>query len=100
MLFVHFQPRDASEIPESVKKGFYIAETGRPGPVLIDIPKDVQTNEAPMKFPDEFKIRGYHPWTDPDIAQIEKAIDMLLAAEKPIILSGGGVTISSAFQDN
>ena len=94
-----FQPRESSEIPEVVRKGFYIAATGRPGPVLIDIPKDVQTNEAPMSFPDEFKIRGYHPWTDPDIAQIEKAIDMLLAAEKPIILAGGGVTISSAFAE-
>jgi acetolactate synthase-1/2/3 large subunit len=94
-----FQPREASEIPEVVRKGFYIAETGRPGPVLIDIPKDVQQNEAPMNFPDEFRIRGYHPWTDPDIVQIEKAIDMLLAAEKPIILAGGGVTISSAFAE-
>jgi len=94
-----FQPREASEIPEVVRKGFYIASTGRPGPVLIDIPKDVQQNEAPMSFPEEFKIRGYHPWTDPDIAQIEKAIDMLLAAEKPIILAGGGVTISSAFAE-
>jgi len=94
-----FQPRDASEIPEVVRKGFYIAATGRPGPVLIDIPKDVQQNEAPMTFPEEVKVRGYHPWTDPDIVQIEKAIDMLLAADKPIILAGGGVTISSAFAE-
>jgi len=94
-----FQPRDASEIPEVVRKGFYIAATGRPGPVLIDIPKDVQQNEASMTFPEEVKVRGYHPWTDPDIVQIEKAIDMLLAAEKPIILAGGGVTISSAFAE-
>lgn len=94
-----FQPRDASEIPETVRKGFYIAATGRPGPVLIDIPKDVQQNEAAMIFPEEFKIRGYHPWMDPDIIQIEKAIDMLLGAEKPIILAGGGVIISSAFAE-
>ncbi|MCH8860418.1 MAG: biosynthetic-type acetolactate synthase large subunit [Nitrososphaerota archaeon] len=94
-----FQPRTSAEIPEVVRKGFYIAATGRPGPVLLDIPKDVQQNEAPMNFPDEFKIRGYHPWTDPDITQIEKAIDMLLAAEKPIILAGGGVIISSAFAE-
>ena len=94
-----FQPRDASEIPEIVRKGFYIASTGRPGPVLIDIPKDVQQNEAAMTFPEEFKIRGYHPWVDPDIIQIEKAIDMLLSAEKPIILAGGGVIISSAFAE-
>ncbi len=94
-----FQPRTAGEIPEVVKKGFFIAETGRPGPVLIDIPKDVQTNEAPMEFPDEFKIQGYHPWADPDIVNVERAIDMLLHAEKPIILAGGGAIISSAFAE-
>ncbi len=94
-----FQPRDPSEIPEVVKKGFYIASTGRPGPVLLDIPKDVQQNEGKMTFPHEFKIRGYHPWTDPDIVNIEKAIDMLLSSEKPIILAGGGVIISSAFAE-
>ena len=94
-----FQPRDAAEIPEVVRKGFYIAETGRPGPVLLDIPKDVQQNEAPMEFPDEFKIRGYHPWTDPDIVQINKAIETLMQSEKPIILAGGGTIISSAFAE-
>ncbi|MDH3277720.1 MAG: biosynthetic-type acetolactate synthase large subunit [Nitrosopumilus sp.] len=94
-----FQPRSASEIPLAVRKGFYIAETGRPGPVLIDIPKDVQTNESEMTFPDEFKIQGYHPWTDPDIIHVEKAIGMLLNAEKPVILAGGGTIISSAFAE-
>ena len=94
-----FQPRTPSEIPEAVKKGFYIAETGRPGPVLLDIPKDVQQNEGQMTFPEEFKIRGYHPWTDPDLTQIEKGIQMLLSAEKPIILAGGGVIIGSAFAE-
>ena len=94
-----YQPRNASEIPEVVRQGFYIAETGRPGPVLIDIPKDVQQNEAEMVFPDEFKIQGYHPWTDPDIVAVEKAIDMLLHAQKPIILAGGGTIISSAFAE-
>ena len=94
-----YQPRNASEIPEVVRKGFYIAETGRPGPVLIDIPKDVQQNGAEMVFPDEFKIQGYHPWTDPDIVAVEKAIDMLLHAQKPIILAGGGTIISSAFAE-
>ena len=94
-----FQPRSAQEIPEVVKKGFYIAETGRPGPVLLDIPKDVQQNEAQMSFPEEFKIRGYHPWTDPDIANIEKAIKILLSSDKPMILAGGGTIISSAFAE-
>ncbi len=94
-----FQPRLASEVPEVVRKGFFIAETGRPGPVLIDIPKDVQTNEAEMIFPNEFKIKGYHPWADPDIVAVEKAIEMLTHAEKPIILAGGGTIISSAFAE-
>ena len=94
-----FQPREASEIPEVVKKGFYIAETGRPGAVLIDIPKDVQQNEAEMIFPDEVRIRGYHPWADPDVFETERAIDLLLSAQRPIILAGGGVIISTAFSE-
>jgi len=94
-----YQPRNANEVPEAVRKGFFIAETGRPGPVLIDIPKDVQTGEAEMTFLDEFKIRGYHPWSDPDMVNSEKAIDMLLSAEKPVILAGGGAIISSAFAE-
>ncbi len=94
-----YQPRSASEIPEVVRKGFFIARTGRPGPVLIDVPKDVQTNESEMDFPNEFKIRGYHPWTDPDITNVQKAIDMLLHAQKPVILAGGGTIISSAFAE-
>ncbi len=94
-----FQPRTPEEIPEVVKKGFYVAESGRPGPVLLDIPKDVQQNEAEMTFPDTIKMRGYHPWTDPDIVNVERAIEMLLSADKPIILAGGGTIISSAFAE-
>jgi acetolactate synthase-1/2/3 large subunit len=94
-----YQPTKPSEIPEIIKKGFYIAETGRPGAVLIDIPKDVQQNEASVEFPEEVKIRGYHPWTDPDMVAIEKAIKLLLSSSKPVILAGGGVIISSAFAE-
>ncbi|HIF53119.1 MAG TPA: acetolactate synthase large subunit, partial [Candidatus Nitrosopelagicus sp.] len=94
-----FQPRTPEEIPEIVKKGFYIAETGRPGPVLLDIPKDVQQNEAEMIFPEEVRMPGYHPWTDVDIVNIERAIELLLSSEKPIILAGGGTIISSAFAE-
>ena len=94
-----YQPRTPEEIPEIVKQGFYIAETGRPGPVLLDIPKDVQQNEGKFTFPDEVRIPGYHPWTDPYIPSIEKAIQLLLTSEKPMILAGGGVIISSAFAE-
>ena len=94
-----FQLSNPAEVPEVVKKAFYISATGRPGPVLIDMPKDVQQNEAEMSFPDVVRIRGYHPWTDPDILEIQRAIDILLKAEKPIIMAGGGVIISGAFAE-
>jgi acetolactate synthase-1/2/3 large subunit len=94
-----YQPRTPEEIPTMVKQGFYIAETGRPGPVLLDIPKDVQQNEGKFTFPDEVRVPGYHPWTDPDIVNTARAVELLLSAQKPIILAGGGVIISSAFAE-
>lgn len=94
-----FQPTKATDVPEVIKKAFYIAETGRPGAVLVDIPKDVQTNEAEIPFPEEVRIRGYHPWTDPDVVAIERAIKLLLSSTRPVILAGGGVIISSAFAE-
>jgi acetolactate synthase I/II/III large subunit len=94
-----FQPRHASEIPEAVKKSFYIAESGRPGPVLIDIPKDVQQQVTNIEFPEYIKIRGYNPVVDADLSEINKACDMLLKAEKPVIMAGGGVILSGAFSE-
>jgi acetolactate synthase-1/2/3 large subunit len=82
-----FQPRHASEIPEMVKKSFYISESGRPGPVLIDIPKDVQQQVTKIEFPEFIKVRGYNPTVDPDLSEINKACEMLLKAEKPIIMA-------------
>ncbi|MDQ4072887.1 MAG: biosynthetic-type acetolactate synthase large subunit [Thermoproteota archaeon] len=94
-----FQPRHASEIPEMVKKSFYISESGRPGPVLIDIPKDVQQQVTKIEFPEFIKVRGYNPTIDPDLSEINKACEMLLKAEKPIIMAGGGVILSGAFSE-
>ncbi|MGN6346883.1 MAG: biosynthetic-type acetolactate synthase large subunit, partial [Candidatus Nitrosocosmicus sp.] len=94
-----FQPRHASEIPEAVKKSFYIAESGRPGPVLIDIPKDVQQQITKIDFPEFIKVRGYSPDVDPDLSEINKACEMLLKSEKPIIMAGGGVILSGAFSE-
>jgi len=92
----NYQPKKASEIPETVKQAFRIATTGRPGPVLIDLPKDVQTETAEMKFNDNVEIRGYKPKTTPHPLQVKKAAGLLLNAERPIILAGGGVIISNA----
>lgn len=94
-----FQPRKAMEIPETIKKGFYIAESGRPGPVLIDIPKDVQQDSQDIEFPDLIKVRGYNPTIECDLSTIGKAAELLMAAERPIIMSGGGVNLSGAFPE-
>ncbi|MEJ7640916.1 MAG: biosynthetic-type acetolactate synthase large subunit [Candidatus Nitrosocosmicus sp.] len=94
-----FQPRHASEIPEMVKKSFYIAESGRPGPVLLDIPKDIQQQVTKIDFPEYIKVRGYNPVVDPDLSEINKACEMLLKAEKPVIMAGGGVILSGAFSE-
>jgi acetolactate synthase-1/2/3 large subunit len=93
-----FQPMSASEIPEVVKKAFYLASSGRPGPVVIDLPRDVQTEVADMQFPERVEIRGYKPHISPHPLQVEKAADLLLKAERPVIWGGGGVIISNASQ--
>jgi acetolactate synthase-1/2/3 large subunit len=90
------QVREPAEIPNAVKTAFYIATTGRPGPVLIDLPKDVQNAVAEMDFSDKIEIRGYKPSSDPHPLQIKKAAELLVKAERPLILAGGGVTISNA----
>ena len=94
-----FNLEAAAEIPEAVKKAFYIAESGRPGPVLIDIPKDVQQAREDVSFPDLIKVRGYDPIVDADLSQLERAIKAMLQAERPIIMAGGGVILSGAFSE-
>jgi acetolactate synthase I/II/III large subunit len=94
-----FQPRAPAEIPEVVKKAVYIAESGRPGPVLVDIPKDVQQATADMKFPDLIKVRGYNPNVEADLSEMARAVELLFNAERPIIMAGGGVILSGAFSE-
>jgi acetolactate synthase-1/2/3 large subunit len=93
------QVRKAAEIPMTVRMAFHIATTGRPGPVLIDLPKNAQSDIAEMEFSNEIRIRGYKPTCDPHPMQVEKAAELLVRAEKPMILAGGGVTSSNAFQE-
>jgi len=92
----NFQLREAAEIPKCIKTAFYIATTGRPGPVLIDMPKNAQTEISEMDFSDGIQIRGYKPTSNPHPLQIRKAAEMLAEAENPIILAGGGVITSGA----
>jgi len=95
----NYQVKKASEIPKTVKEAFYIATTGRPGPVLIDLPKNVQTESAEMEFSGNLEVRGYKPKTEPHPIQVKKAVKLLLEAERPTVLAGGGVIISNASPD-
>ncbi|MFQ5710941.1 MAG: biosynthetic-type acetolactate synthase large subunit [Candidatus Geothermarchaeales archaeon] len=92
----NFQPRRASDIPRVVKKAFYIASSGRPGPVLIDLPIDVQRESDVMEFPDTIKIRGYRVNQELDSLKVKRAAELIAEAEKPVILAGGGIIISNA----
>jgi acetolactate synthase-1/2/3 large subunit len=92
----NYQVKKASEISKVLKSAFYIATTGRPGPVLIDVPKDVQIEKNVVNFSDDVEIMGYKPSTEPHPMQIKRAVELLLMAERPIILAGGGVILSNA----
>ncbi|WP_227676751.1 acetolactate synthase 3 large subunit [Psychrobacter arenosus] len=93
-----FQVRHASEIPAIVKKAFFIAQSGRPGPVVIDVPKDMTApNEKfAYEYPEEVFVRSYQPSVKGHGGQIKKALETLLAAKRPVIYSGGGVIWSNA----
>ena len=96
-----FQVRHASEIPTIVKKAFHIAQSGRPGPVMIDVPKDMTApNEKyAYEYPKEVFMRSYQPSVKGHGGQIKKAIETLLAAKRPIIYSGGGVVLGNAHKE-
>lgn len=95
----NYQLKKTEEIPKVVRMAFHIATTGRPGPVLIDVPKNLQTAEAEMEFSTEINIRGYKPVYAPHPLQVKKATELLVQAEKPLILAGGGVISSSSCQE-
>ena len=92
----NFQPRSVAEISTIVNTAFYIASTGRPGPVLIDLPKNVQSDMGEVGVTDKIEARGYKSMIEIDLSKISEAADLLTKAEMPIILSGGGVIISNA----
>ncbi|WP_423897683.1 acetolactate synthase 3 large subunit [Candidatus Pelagadaptatus aseana] len=93
-----FLVKHASEIPEIVKKAYYIARTGRPGPVVIDVPKSVTTPGElfPFEYPKKVKMRSYTPAVKGHSGQIKKAVQMLMEAKRPVIYSGGGVVTGQA----
>ena len=92
---------DASEIPRIVKEAFHIATSGRPGPVVIDIPKDTTApdNLYEYEYPKDVNIRSYNPPVEPDLEQIERAVEAIFEAEKPVIYAGGGAINSNASKE-
>ncbi|GEM78322.1 acetolactate synthase 3 large subunit [Vibrio superstes] len=95
-----FLVKRAEDIAETVKKAFFIASTGRPGPVVIDVPKDVMNPQIklPYEYPESIKMRSYNPTTSGHKGQIKKALKALLEAKKPVLYVGGGAVISESDQ--
>ena len=93
------QVKRTEDIPKVFKTAFYIATSGRPGPVLVDVPKDVQQHSTDFEFHDSITLRGYKPRDNPHPVQVKRAAEMLVKAEHPMILAGGGVIISNASRD-
>ena len=88
--------KDTGDLARIVKEAFYIARSGRPGPVLVDIPKDVSNNTVTYKEPGEIKLKSYNPTYNPNVKQLDKVVKLIKQAERPIIFSGGGVILSKA----
>jgi len=92
----NFLVKDVKDLPLVLKKAFHIAQTGRPGPVLIDIPKDVSATKGPFVYPETLEMRSYNPVVKGHSGQIRKAIALLQEAQRPYIYTGGGVILADA----
>ncbi|MCC6249889.1 MAG: acetolactate synthase 3 catalytic subunit [Rubrivivax sp.] len=92
----NFLVKDVRDLALTMKKAFHIARTGRPGPVVVDIPKDVSLKTAPFHYPDKVEMRSYNPVRKGHGGQIRKAVQLLLAAKRPYIYTGGGVVAGNA----
>jgi acetolactate synthase-1/2/3 large subunit len=92
----NFLVTNVEKLSETLSQAFYIASTGRPGPVVVDIPKDIQQTKAVYKFHKKVKLRSYEPVVEGHIGQIKKAAELITKAKKPVIYSGGGVILGDA----
>ncbi|MDH5357343.1 MAG: acetolactate synthase 3 large subunit [Gammaproteobacteria bacterium] len=97
----NFLVKDVTKLAETVKKAFYVATTGRPGPVVVDVPKDITDPniKVPYHYPDKVTMRSYQPTVKGHTGQIKRAVDLLLSAKKPMIYSGGGVVLADASEE-
>ncbi|MEK6770711.1 MAG: acetolactate synthase 3 large subunit [Pseudomonadota bacterium] len=94
----NFLVQDVADLAITIKKAFHIATTGRPGPVLVDLPKDVTAQKTEYAYPKTVSMRSYHPTAKGHPGQIKKAVDLMLAAKRPMFYTGGGIIIDNASQ--
>ncbi|QCW84699.1 acetolactate synthase 3 large subunit [Methylotuvimicrobium buryatense] len=97
----NFLVKDVTKLAETIKKAFYVASTGRPGPVVVDVPKDITDPniKVPYKYPRKVTMRSYNPAVEGHKGQIKKAVELLLSAQRPMIYSGGGVILGEASRE-
>src|SRR5438132_10770882 len=95
----NFLVKDVRDLAVTIKKAFYLARTGRPGPVLVDIPKDVTSAKCPFEYPETVTMRSYNPVVKGHPGQIKKAVQLLAEAKRPMIYAGGGVILSGAAKE-
>lgn len=88
--------KDVGKLATVIRQAFYLARTGRPGPVLIDLPKDVINAKTEFVWPEDVRMRSYNPNTKPNVSQLKRAADFLIAASQPVMIIGGGVIASDA----
>ncbi len=90
--------KDIKALAQTIRQAFYLARTGRPGPVLVDLPKDVMIDRTAFVWPEDVRMRSYNPTYKPNLVQLRRAAELLASAERPLILAGGGVIGSNAGQ--
>ena len=95
----NFLVKDVNDLAQTIKEAFYLAMTGRPGPVLVDIPKDVAMNKGDFRYPQSVSIRGYNPTYEGNKWQIKQAVEAIHKAKKPILYVGGGAVFSNAHEE-
>lgn len=95
----NFLVKDVKDLASTIKKAFYIATTGRPGPVVIDLPKDITIHEAEFVYPEKITMRSYNPTVKGHSKQIARAYDLIMKAKRPMVYTGGGVIIGEASKE-
>ncbi|MFA7506105.1 MAG: acetolactate synthase 3 catalytic subunit [Burkholderiaceae bacterium] len=95
----NFLVKNVKDLAETIKKAFHIARTGRPGPVLVDIPKDVTRDKCRFAYPEQVAMRSYNPVVKGHQGQIRKALNLIMRAERPMIYTGGGVILANASEE-